>query len=144
MERTEQEVVRIESRDARVEVVGTQSYQDAIWRIVGPPTAGPGGRAHWQGEATLGPEPENCYDCNAVRVAIGDATIGYLPRDLAARLQPALTTLAQHGKLVAVPCYAIGGFTFRDGTLASVGLRLRFDPRDVIAAAQRVETERAA
>ena len=127
-----------------IEVVGTQAYQDEIWRICGPPTAGPAGRAHWHSEAALEPEPENPHDPNAVRVVIGERTVGYLARDLAARVQPALRRRVARRAPVTVPCYATGGFLFRDQTRASVGLRLRFDPETLIAADSAARDSRAA
>jgi hypothetical protein len=127
---------RVASEHAKVKVVGTQSYQDALWRVVGPPTSGPDSRADWQGEAALEPEPANRYDRNAVRVVVGGEPVGYLDRGLAARLQPALLDLERRGIRVAVPCYASGGFEWREGGRASVGLVLRFDPEELLAHAE--------
>lgn len=121
------------AEEHRVPVVGTQRRQDAIWRIVGPPTQGPDSRAHWRGEATLEPEPENRHDPNAVRVAVGGETVGYLARELAARVQPAVVALTQRGATLTIPVYARGGFLFPDGERASVGLVLELDPEELMA-----------
>lgn len=118
-----------------IRVVGTSSYQDVVWRIVGEPTTGRDSRASWHGEAALVPEPENCHDCNAVRVVVGGETVGYLDRELAARLQPDLVELRRHGTEVVAACHAKGGFELRQGGRASVGLALELDPRDVHRAA---------
>jgi hypothetical protein len=118
-----------------IRVVGTSSYQDVIWRIVGEPTTGRDSRASWRGEAALEPEPENCHDCNAVRVTIDGETVGYLDREMAARLQPDLVELQRHGTRLVAACQARGGFELREGGRASVGLALEFDPRDVHRAA---------
>jgi hypothetical protein len=123
-----------ESRE-QIRVVGTSSYQDAIWRIVGAPTTGRDSRAEWQGEAALEPEPENRHDCHAVKVTVGGETVGYLDRELAARLQPDLLELRRHDVQLVVTCFAKGGFELREGGRASVGLVVAFDPRDVHRAA---------
>jgi hypothetical protein len=121
------------SETARIPVVGVQSRQDAIWRIVGPPDDRED-RASWHGDALLEPEPENPHDPSAVRVSIDGQAVGYLARELAADLQPALRALGARGVAVSVPVYARGGFALDDGGRASVGLVLRFEPADVRAA----------
>ena len=70
-----------------------------------------------------------------VGLAVDGQTVGYLARELAAELQPALRALAARGVAVSVPVYARGGFALDEGGRASVGLVLRFDPADVRAAA---------
>ena len=142
------ETRRFESERARVVVAGTQSYQDVLWRVAGGPTEGPEGRAHWHSEATLEAEPGNPHDPSAVRVTVAGEVVGYLPRELAGYVQPALLALAARGVQVVVPCYARGCFTWRggerDGQRASIGLGLRFDPDDVVIEAGLGETGRRA
>jgi hypothetical protein len=122
------------SETARIPGVGVQPRQDVIWRIVGPPDARED-RAIWHGDALLEPEPENRHDPGAVRVSVEGEEVGYLARELAADLQPALRVLAARGVAVSVPVFARGGFVLDDGGRASVGLVLRFEPDDVRAAA---------
>ena len=122
------------SETSKIPVVGVQPRQDAIWGIVGPPDRRED-RATWHGDALLEPEPENRHDPGAVRVSIDGQPVGYLARELAAELQPALRALTARGVAVSVPVYARGGFAFDDGGRASVGLVLRFDPADLRAAA---------
>jgi hypothetical protein len=127
------EVRRVASESGRVRVVGTQSRQDAVWNVVGPPTSDRDSRAHWHGEAVLEPEPTNPHDPNAVRVVVDGQMVGYLERALAARLQPALLELERRGVRVAAPCHAVGGFEWPEGGRASVGLVLSFDPEELLA-----------
>ena len=145
MEPAQQHFTKIvfDSPTDRVRVVGTQAYRDAVWRAIGPPAADarePAGRASWRGEALLEPECDNPHDCNAVRVTVGGQTVGYLPRELAARVQPALLALERRGTRAAVAAYARGGFEWRSGESAgeraSAGLMLRLDPAELLAAAE--------
>jgi hypothetical protein len=129
-------ILRLESPTTQLRVVGTQGRQKLIWAIVGPPTQGGDSRADWRGEAALEPEPENPHDPSAVRVLIGGDHVGYLERAVAAQLQPALAALASRGVAVVTPCFAKGGFEWREGGRASVGLALELDPADVLAAAK--------
>lgn len=119
-----------------VEVVGESQYQDALWKIVGGKPRGED-RPTWRGQATLLPEPSNRHDRNAVCVKIGGKTVGYLDRDTAADLQPALIRLRKRtGKDFAAPCYVKGGFRRDDGSRASLGVVLEFDTDAVLDAAE--------
>jgi hypothetical protein len=92
-----------QARDRHLGVVGAASYQDAIWEIVGEPTAR-GDRPSWVDQALLEPEPENRHDPNAVKVVVDGRTVGYLERSLAAPLQPAIRRIEEReGVRVAVP-----------------------------------------
>jgi hypothetical protein len=124
---------RFEARERHVRVAGAASYQDAIWGIVGEPTARDD-RPSWVGEARLEPEPENRHDPNAVKVVVDGRTVGYLERSLAARLQPAIRRVEAQGQRVVVPAECSGGFRLPDGQRAHCGLVLRFDPDAVEAA----------
>lgn len=76
-------------------------------------------------------EPENPVDDNAVGVKrINGRQIGYLPRELAAKLAPRLDA---HGKPVSAMVTAILGRDYIDGTL---GVRIRFSLAGI---KQRVE-----
>jgi hypothetical protein len=66
-------------------------------------------------------EPENSFDDNAVSVKrINGRQIGYLPRELAAKVAPRLDA---HGKPVSAVVTAILGRHYIEGTL---GVRIRF------------------
>lgn len=82
-------------RDELVNVVGESNYQPAIreacdWE--------PGTDTHFECFAELVPEPTNRYDPNAVRVDIDGACVGYLSREDAVELGPAISeALSEHG-----------------------------------------------
>lgn len=73
------------------------------------------------------PEPENAYDKHAlaVKCAVDGAVLhlGYVPRDLAARIAPLID-----GESLMVAIDAItGGFQMWDGSTANLGLVLRVE-----------------
>ncbi len=73
--------------DIRVDVVGESHYQSAIraacdWKR--------GTDTLFHCVAELVPEPTNPYDPNAIKVTINGACVGYLPRQDAAKLGPAI------------------------------------------------------
>lgn len=83
----------------------------------------------------LVPEPTNAYDPNAlaVHVALSDGSIahvGYVPRDLARQIAPAL----EGENLMVEIAEVIGGFELWDGEIANLGLVLNVeapvDPAD--------------
>jgi HIRAN domain-containing protein len=59
-----------------VNVAGETHYQDALHAIAGDGD----GEVRLETTAALLPEPANPHDPNAVRVEIGGALVGYLPR----------------------------------------------------------------
>lgn len=76
------------------------------------------------------PEPSNPYDPNALAVKVatpdGIQHVGYIPRDLAARIAPLLD-----GENLMVKIEAItGGFETRDGDVAAYGLIIRVKAED--------------
>ena len=81
--------------------------------------------------AVLVPDPSNAYDPNALAVYVNDEHIGFLPRDLAWRLRPALATFshAHGGCLVAcaaeIRWYDIGPQVVLLIDPESLGLRAR-------------------
>ena len=81
-----------------VEVAGESYHADAVALAYQAAAAG----AHLAG--VLEPEPTNRFDPNAVAVYVLGRHVGYLPADVAARVQPALRTRGwQHGGRVACP-----------------------------------------
>lgn len=97
----------------KVAGVTYESRQDIIAKLTG------------REPARIEPEPTNPYDPNAlaVKVALVDGTIahiGYIPRELAAKIAPLL-----EGENLMVRILEItGGFETRDGEIAAYGLRL--------------------
>lgn len=74
--------------------MGESHYQPALKKAVGGRTVPEGAfEEAIPVQATLVPEPENRYDSSAVRVDVGGRTVGYLPREEAARYQPVLLGL---------------------------------------------------
>jgi hypothetical protein len=73
--------------DIRVDVVGESHYQPAIRAACGWKR---GTDTLFHCVAELVPEPTNPYDPNAIKVTINGACVGYLPRQEAATLGPAI------------------------------------------------------
>jgi hypothetical protein len=82
-------------------VVGESHYLPALRKIARQLGGGPQGES--MTTAVLAPEPQNEYDPHAVAVAIDGATVGYLPREDAAKYAPVLSGLAARGVAVALP-----------------------------------------
>lgn len=81
--------------------------------------------------ALLIPEPANRYDPHAVAVWIDGKIVGYLSRDNAEVLQPAIMRLHQrHGRPVACRARIVGGWDRGAGDRGHFGVRLYLDPAD--------------
>lgn len=114
----------------RQAVVGESHYQPAL-------VAAAAGTQVAEGDfsggpeviAALVPEPRNPHDRNAVRVDIAGRTVGYLPREDAARYVRPLGALAQRGVLGTCPARIMGG-----GDLW-YGVFLQLAPPDVVTLA---------
>jgi len=79
--------------DIRIDVVGESHYQPAIraacnWK--------PGADTLFHSTAELVPEPTNPYDRNAIKVTINGACVGYLSRQDAVTLGPAIRAAIKH------------------------------------------------
>ena len=82
---------------------GESHYLAAIERLCADTRTGSaGGPDEFHVTAMLIPEPTNRHDRNAVAVKVGGETVGYLPRDDAAKYSPVLTRLAAQGFLGVV------------------------------------------
>lgn len=80
------------------------------------------------------PEPHNPYDANALAVhaALAEKAIvhvGYIPRDMAARVAPYL----DGEQIMAKVREITGGFEMWDGTLAAMGLLIEIELPDEAA-----------
>lgn len=79
----------------------------------------------------LEPEPENKYDPNAIAVKVafppeagmGICHVGYVPRDLAAQIAPAI----EGEPLMAEIVERTGGFELWNGQTAAYGLQIRVE-----------------
>jgi hypothetical protein len=98
------------------------------------------GRHHAEALAGVAPgtplelrrDAANPHDPNAIQVMVEQRLVGYLDRETAARLQPALTAITQRDRArVVVPCRITGGFRLPDGSRAHLGLALLFSPREL-------------
>lgn len=99
-----------------VRVVGESQYQAALARQYRKH----GGTEHdVKVTAELLPQADNEHDANAVRVMVGGAVVGYLPREAAAEYCAALGDTA--GRCSAK---IVGGYVLEDGERASYGLKL--------------------
>jgi hypothetical protein len=118
-----------------IEVVGESHYQAELQRIAGPKE--PGGKHHRCG-VTLRCEPKNKYDKNAIGVEVMGMTMGYVARDTAARLSPAMQSRC--GGAIEARGLIVGGW--KDGVseghygirvllTPADGVRLGIDPGDI-------------
>jgi hypothetical protein len=104
-----------------VEVVGESRYQKALRRICG--RCGPEG-VELVIQCNLVLEDDNSHDDQAVRVAIGDATVGYLTRENARAYRSELRRVG-HPRLRGTCWGKIrGGFERDDGSKALLGVFL--------------------
>jgi len=88
-------------------------------------------RMHGTEAVRLEPEPTNQYDPNAIAVKVafppeaggGIEHVGYVPRDLAKQIAPAL----QGENLMCEIEERTGGFALWNGSVAAYGLQLRVE-----------------
>ncbi len=108
--------------DAVLDVVGEQSYQDALRKLGAPLTeAGP---THTDHLATLVPEPQNRYDKNAIRVQIDRRRIGYLSRENALLYGPVIRWALGQGRPLVAHAKLTGGWSYGEAVRASIGVKL--------------------
>ncbi|MEA3502929.1 MAG: bifunctional DNA primase/polymerase [Actinomycetota bacterium] len=111
------------SGNRTIDVVGESYHQNALLTISG-------GRRHYGGVeleavAELIPDPENPYDPNAVEVCIDDLVVGYVRRDDAVELRPAIDhSLDLHGRATC-PATIRGGWDRGRGEVGFFGVTLR-------------------
>jgi hypothetical protein len=60
--------------------------------------------------ALLSREPEHLHDKNAVRVDVGNETVGYIEKWNAKQIQPLLLKLEQAGRPAWVRAWVVGGW----------------------------------
>ena len=109
------------------EVVGESFYQDALRTLPEEPTV------------RLTAEPDNPHDANAVAIqSLDGATLGYMPREEAARYQHLMLELAERGLAAVCQATAIGGTAEKP----SRGIVLDLDGPTIVAAKLGLEYER--
>jgi hypothetical protein len=107
-------------------VVGEANYADALEHLAGGRGwAGP--RLRWF-TACLRREHTNPHDPGAVRVDIGSATVGYLPRDDARRFHGVLDELARMHEPATARARLTGGWERGPYGRGSIGVSLDVDP----------------
>jgi hypothetical protein len=111
------------------EVVGESSYQDALLAVAGGRT--PDGTAVRLVTAQLVREPSNPHNRNAVRVDVGGAIVGYLPREDAKRFHRLLAELEADGLPATCRASLTGGWDRGPSDRGHIGvvLDVRRGPR---------------
>jgi hypothetical protein len=89
------------------EVAGESHYTKEIRKLFGRQLKQEGEELYLT--AQLVPEPHNRHDRNAVSVRINGMTVGYLPREDAARYAPVLSAIIQQGWFPQVSARVWGG-----------------------------------
>jgi hypothetical protein len=108
--------------DAVLDIVGEQSYQDALRKIGAPFTEeGPTNLDHL---AVLIAEPSNRYDKNAIRVQIDRQRVGYLSRENALLYGPVVIWALQHNRFLVAHAKLTGGWNRGEGDRGSIGVKL--------------------
>jgi len=115
---------------ARVDVEGTEAYQDTLEMIGGRRTAD--GMRDLDHLAILLPEPTNPDDADAIRVVIlpskprrNAGKVGYLSREDATRYRPIIDRLAALGKVTVCRASLEGGSDRGSGDDSPIGVMLR-------------------
>jgi hypothetical protein len=109
------------------EVVGESFYQDALRALPEEPTV------------RLTAEPDNPHDANAVAIQSLDcATLGYMPREEAARYQQLILQLAEGGLAAVCQATVIGGTAEKP----SRGIILDLDGPTIVASKLGLQYER--
>ena len=112
---------------AELAVVGEAAYQSNLWSIVGR-------QDEYVREPVYGflvPEDGNPHDPNAVAVFVGGNKVGYLSREDATRLRPAVIRLiSDTGKPIALSGVIAGGGPREDSRVGNLGVWLSYDPAD--------------
>lgn len=107
--------------DVQVDVVEASDYQDALVRL--------GGERSRAGSiepvvALLSREPDHPHNKDAVRVDVGDATVGYIGKVDAKQIQPLMQRLEKAGRPAWVRGWVVGGW---EGDPGDNNYRIRID-----------------
>jgi hypothetical protein len=105
-----------------LDIVGEQSYQDALRKLGAPFTSeGPTRVDHL---AVLVPEPANRYDKNAVRVQVQGQRVGYLSRENALLYAPVVRWARDQGQYLVAHAKLTGGWDRGGGDRGYIGVKL--------------------
>jgi hypothetical protein len=108
--------------DAVLDIVGEQSYQDALRKLGAPFTEeGPTNLDHL---AVLVPEPNNRYDKNAIRVQIDRQRVGYLSRENALLYGPVIGWALGQDRYLVAHAKLTGGWNRGPSDRGSIGVKL--------------------
>jgi len=111
-------IVDDDARLVEIDVVGESRRQDALEQIAGPKTEL--GKRHRVG-VTLRCDPTNSYDPNAIRVECMGQQLGFVPREAAAELAPAMS--ARSGSVIEGVGFIVGGWDNGE-SVGSYGVRV--------------------
>lgn len=112
------------------EVAGESKYYSNIKRLI----RAWGGDGEYRVRACLMQEPSNQFDPNAIQVIIGDATVGYIPKDETEDFNPLLTHLSDQGLLAEFDARVWAGVSsWSDEWASSVSLDCSFDLSTAVA-----------
>jgi hypothetical protein len=109
--------------EAAYQAVAGESHHEAEIRKATKQLGGVNSSGEIQTSAVLVPEPKNRYDSNAIAVTLAGFTVGYLPKEDAARYIGTLGPLAEQGCLLSTAA-RLWSADFGDGFRASVSLLL--------------------
>ena len=128
--------------DALLDVTGESHYQNNLMAIAGVKTDGGYNLAI---DAVLVREPDNEYDENAIAVyarvkdaAVDALKVGYVARELAVDLAPALEEKNASGEVVALEGFIRGGWDRGDGDTGHYGISITYDPTEFERPAEEV------
>ena len=110
-----------------LEIVGESNYQQELISICGPYTEDGHDQSH---QAIMVLEPTNPYDKNAVKILLGNKTVGYLAREQAVRVGNQM----RESGISSARCDAIvrGGWTRDEFDEGMFGVRLAVPSRGKI------------
>lgn len=103
------------------QIVGESHYQANIASLLGSETAK---RANKICKALLIPEDNNQHDDKAIRVDIDGMTVGYMDKETARSFRRRLGAKKLTGQTTSCQAEIKGGYTMRDGSIASYGVAL--------------------
>jgi hypothetical protein len=107
--------------DVQVDVVDESDYQEALERLAGEPSSA---GSIEPVVALLSREPSHAHDKNAIRVDVGDATVGYVEKWNAKEIQPLMQRLEKAGRPAWVRGWVVGGW---DDDRGDNNYRIRID-----------------
>jgi hypothetical protein len=107
--------------DVQVDVVEEADYQEVLERLTGGRSSS---GAMIAVAALLTREPDHPHDKNAIRVDVGNETVGYIEKWNAKEVQPLLQKLEQAGRPAWVRGWVVGGW---DDDRGETNFRIRLD-----------------